>query len=109
MKKTYPLHIEGKHPDRVLDALKHDLRKYVRRERGRDLPEGVDYWDFACRVGRSEQEAQPVHLAELNGQVDEAAQSGAAQVYVEILARHGHRKARSLAPTQAASADEADD
>jgi Family of unknown function (DUF6172) len=109
MKKTYPLQVEGKHPDRVLDALKHDLRKYVRRERRRDLPEGVDFWDFACRVGRNEQEAQPVHLAALNGQVDEVAKAGATQVYVEILTRHGHRKARSLVPTESASTDEAAD
>ena len=33
MRKTYPLRPEGKHPDRVLDAVKHDIRKYQKRER----------------------------------------------------------------------------
>ena len=46
MRKTYPLNIEGKNRDRLLDASKHDIRKYVKRERSRPLPEGVDYWDF---------------------------------------------------------------
>ena len=46
MRKTYPLHIDGRHPDRVLDAVKHDVRKYLKRERRRDLPEGADFWDF---------------------------------------------------------------
>jgi hypothetical protein len=50
MRKTYPLHIDGRHPDRVLDAVKHDVRKYLKRERRRDLPEGADFWDFDCKV-----------------------------------------------------------
>jgi hypothetical protein len=29
MKKTFPLQYEGRHPDRVLDALKHELRRYM--------------------------------------------------------------------------------
>ncbi len=93
MKKTYPLAIEGKHPDRVLDAIKHDIRKYIKRERNRSLPQGVDYWDFDCRVGASEPESAIAHLAEINGLVDGVAQAGGTGVYVEILAKHGHRKA----------------
>ena len=51
MRKTYPLRPEGKHPDRVLDAVKHDIRKYMKRERRDPLPEGADFWDFDCRFG----------------------------------------------------------
>jgi hypothetical protein len=28
MKKNFPLQIEGKNPDRVLEAVKHEIRKY---------------------------------------------------------------------------------
>ena len=42
MKKTFQLAVEGKNPDRVLDAVKHEIRKYVQRERRRDLPQGVE-------------------------------------------------------------------
>ncbi|MFY8042823.1 MAG: DUF6172 family protein, partial [Rhodoferax sp.] len=42
MKKTFSLAVEGKHPDRLLDAIKHEIRKYFKRERNRSLPEGVD-------------------------------------------------------------------
>jgi hypothetical protein len=31
MKKTFKLNIEGKNRDRVLDAVKHEIRKYVKR------------------------------------------------------------------------------
>jgi hypothetical protein len=94
MKKTFLFAQEGKHPDRLRDAIKHDIRKYIKRERGRVLPKGVDFWDFDCRVGATEPESAIAHVAELNGLVDAVAGAGSAQVYVEILAKHGHRKAR---------------
>lgn len=94
MKKTFQLNIEGRHRDRVLDAVKHEIRKYVKRERRRELPEGVDFWDFDCKFGPTQDDAQAVHFATLTGLIDTLAKEGAAQFYVEILAKHGHRKAR---------------
>lgn len=91
MKKTYPLSAEGKHPDRVLEAVKHDIRKYFKRERGRVLPKGVDFWDFDCKVGASADTAQVVRVGAVIEAVDAAARSGATSVYVEILCKHGVR------------------
>ncbi len=96
MRKTYPLAQEGKHPDRLRDAIKHDIRKYIKRERSHALPSGVDFWDFGCRVGASEPESATAHVAELGQAVDSVANSGAKAVYVEVLAKHGHRKVRSI-------------
>lgn len=92
MKKTFPLAVEGKNPDRLLDATKHEIRKYLKRERRRALPEGVDYWDFDCRFGATEQTSVMAHVAELIDLIDAAANGGEKQFYIEILARHGHRK-----------------
>lgn len=108
MRKNYPLHIEGRHPDRVLDAIKHDVRKYLKRERRRDLPEGVDYWDFDCKVGDSKDSAAVVHLSALISSIDAVAQAKAAQVYVEVLATHGKRQARPV-PEGAVLMDDTDD
>ena len=94
MRKTYVLHIEGKNRDRLLDASKHDIRKYVKRERNRALPEGVDYWDFDCKFGADEASAEPVHFATLTGLIDTVAQEGGAQFYVEVVTKHGVRAAR---------------
>jgi hypothetical protein len=91
MKKYYPLHAEGKHPDRVLEAVKHDIRKYFKRERNRDLPKGVDFWDFDCQVGLTAETAQVVRVSGVIEAVDAAAKSGASSVYVEILSKHGMR------------------
>lgn len=98
MRKTYPLAIEGKHRDRVLDAVKHDIRKYLRRERRRELPEGVDFLDFDCKFGLTPEAAEVVHLSALIKAMDAAAQEGAAAVYVEIISKPGHRTARPDRP-----------
>jgi len=97
MKKTFKLNIEGKNRDRVLDAVKHEVRKYVARERRRPVAPGVDFLDFDCRFGLSEATAAAAHLSALIGLIDEAAKGGADQFYVEILAKAGHRRARPQA------------
>ncbi len=96
MKKTYALNIEGKNRDRLLDASKHDIRKYVKRERAKALPEGADFWDFDCKVGASDATAAPVHFAEVMAAVDALVKDGADQFYVAITGKPGHRAARPV-------------
>ena len=108
MKKTYPLTAEGKHPDRVLEAVKHDIRKYFKRERSRPVPAGADFWDFDCKVGTETATAQVVRVGAVIEAVDALARSGAAAVYVEILSKNGVR-VPAPAPSQAATPAEADD
>lgn len=100
MRKTFPLHIDGRHPDRVLEAVKHEIRKYIKRERRRELPEGADFWDFDCRVGADKEAAEVVHLAALTDSINRLAEAGSAQLYVEILARAAHRTVRNPAVPQ---------
>ena len=94
MRKTFPLAIEGKNSDRVLDAVKHEIRKYIKRERRRVVPEGMDYWDFDCRVSATQDAAETVHLSALIGQIDAIARDGGTQAYVEILAKPARRVPR---------------
>ncbi|HEY3045974.1 MAG TPA: DUF6172 family protein [Polaromonas sp.] len=105
MRKTYLLNIEGKHRDRLLDAAKHDIRKYVKRERSRALPAGVDFWDFDCKFGSSESTATVVHFATLTGLIDTIAAEGGEQFYVEVVTKHGHRTARPQNALSEADAD----
>ena len=91
MKKTFQLtHPKIKTP-RLFERVKHDIRKYVKRERRKELPKGVDFWDFDCKFGAVEAEATSVHLEELTNRVDDAEQRGLTSFYVEILAKPGHR------------------
>lgn len=92
MRKTFVLRPEGKNPDRVLEALKHELRKYMKRERRRDLPAGADFWDFDCKLGVDQAAAMVVHPNDLTAQLDELAKAGAEQAYVELLAKPATRQ-----------------
>ena len=94
MRKTFLLNIEGKNRDRLAEASKHDIRKYVKRERSRALPAGVDYLDFDCKFGTSEATAAVVHFATLMGLIDAVIAEGGEQFYVEIVSKQGIRTAR---------------
>ena len=96
MKKTYLLNVEGKNRDRLLDASKHDIRKYAKRERARVLPVGVDFWDFDCKLGSTHATAAPVHFAALITAVDALAKEGVESFYVEVVTKHGYRVTRPL-------------
>ena len=96
MKKVYSLKVEGKNRDRLLDAAKHDIRKYAKRERAKPLAHGVDFWDFDCKVGPSDTAALVVHFAEIIGAVDALVNGGADQFYLEITSKPGHRTARPV-------------
>lgn len=95
MKKTFKLHIEGKHPERLFEAIKHEVRKYVKRERNKALPAGSDYWAFDCRFGTSQADAREVRLADMTGLMDGVKAAGGEEFYVEILARAATRKPRA--------------
>lgn len=94
MKKTFPLHHPRKADARVLDTIKHDIRKYVLRERAKPLPEGFFRWDFACKVGANAASAEPVALKQISAALDAVGQTGAEGVYVELVATPVTRAAR---------------
>ena len=103
MKKTFPLNIEGKNRDRVLDATKHEIRKYVKRQRRKPLPEGVDFWDFDCKFGTSAADAVVVHFATITGLIDAVAAAGGDAFYLEMLASNGYRTAKPAGEPEAES------
>lgn len=95
MRKTYQLNLEGKNRDRLLESSKHDIRKYIRRERRKDLPEGADYWDFDMRFGADEASAAPLPPAELIRSINALTSEGGEQFFVEILRKPGKRTPRA--------------
>ena len=109
MKKTYLLAIEGKNRDRLIEAAKHDIRKYIKRERTKALPKGVDFWDFECQSGATDASATPVHVAELFRAIDALIATGGEQFYVQVLSQPGHRTARPADEAAGASNPGLDD
>ena len=109
MRRTYRLDIEGKHPDRLLDASKHDIRKYIKRERGKALPAGADFWDFDSRVGIDEASAKVVPFPELIRAVDALVAAGNRQFFVEVLRKPGKRTPRPAADPAIAAENDFED
>lgn len=85
MKKTFQLsHPKIQYP-RMIEAAKHEVRKYLKRSRRKALPEGTDFWDFECKFGTLEDDAQKVHLTEIDKKIDEAEAKKVDVFYVEVI------------------------
>jgi len=91
MKKTFQLTHQKIKVDRLFEAVKRDIKKYVKRERNKKLPEGVDFWDFDCKFGPTAEDSLKIHLSEFNQFIDKAEEQQFKSFYVEILAKPGHR------------------
>lgn len=87
MKKTFKLKQENKHPDRVIDSIKYEVRKYIKREKKKALPEDKDFWFFDCKFAIGDEEAKVIEFVDITKSIDEAAKSEAETFYLEILAR----------------------
>lgn len=91
MKKTFNMtHPKIKVP-RLVEAIKHEVKKYLQRERRKPLPAGVDFWDFDCRFGADEASSEVIHVADINKAISRAEEQQLAAFYLEILAKPGRR------------------
>ena len=100
MKKIFRLTDEKKKPERIIEASKHEIRKYLKRERGKKLPEGADYWDFDCCFGQNSEETQPLHVAQITSALDKAYESKWEQCYIEIIAKPAQREVKATEEIQ---------
>lgn len=101
MKKTFKLtHPKIKIP-RLVEAIKHEVKKYIKRERNKPLPDKVDFWDFDCRYGADQESSEVIHLSAINKSIDQAELKGLESFYLEILVKPGHRskKPKGIQPT----------
>ena len=106
MKKTFKLtHPKIKYA-RLIESAKSDVNKYLKRERRKELPEGVDFWDFDCRFGPTAEESKVIHVAEIGRFIDAAEQDQLESFYVEIMAKEGRRTKK---PTETQESEDVDD
>jgi len=91
MKKTFKLTHEKIKPERQIEAVKHEIRKYIKRERSKKLAPGVDFLDFDCRFGFDEANSEQIHLAEIDKSINWAVSEGKTSFYLEIVSKPGYR------------------
>jgi hypothetical protein len=87
MKKEFKLIEENKNSDRLVEAIKHEIKKYFKRERKKKLPDNTAYWDFDCRVGQTEESAENVVSSMVSKAVDSGKEAGWESCYIEILSK----------------------
>lgn len=87
MKKTFQLQESNKKPERTIEAIKHELRKYTKRERKKKLENAETmFWDFDCRFGASQEDANVLKFPEIMKELDKALEAKWESCYIEILA-----------------------
>ena len=73
MKKTFQLIVANKNKDRQVESIKNDVRKYIKRERTKRLPENCNYWNFDCKFGKTQEEATEIRFVDITKSIDIAA------------------------------------
>ena len=91
MKKVFNLKEGNKNPARQLDAIKHEIRKYIKREKRKFLPEDVDFWDLKCKFGKNDEEPQVIEFVDITTHIDEASEQDCDTIYMEIIATKGYK------------------
>ena len=96
MKKTFKLNVENKHPDRLLEAIKHEIRKYIKREKRKPLPENVDFWDLKCKFAKNNEEPQIIDFNDITKNINDAAAEKCDSFYMEIISTEGIKKVEEI-------------
>ena len=94
MKKTFSLTHPKIKSARLVDAIRHEVKQYIKRERKKELPEKADFWDFDCRFGKDEASSDDIHLSEISDCISKAETTAMESFYLEIIAKPGKRTAK---------------
>lgn len=87
MKKTFKLTAENKNPQRVLEGIKNEIRKYIKREKRKLLPEGMDLWYIDCKFAQNDETPKEIALGDITRCLDEAAKENCESIYIELLSK----------------------
>jgi len=92
MKKTFELVHPKIKPARLIEAARRDVKKYLKRESRKLLPDDFDCWNFDCKFGPSVEKAEVILSSEISKCISEAEAENLKSFYLEILAKPGHKK-----------------
>jgi hypothetical protein len=88
MKKIFKIQQEKLNKERAVDAIKNELRKYIKREKKKDLPnKKTMYWDFDCKFGKSQEFALECDFDHIIMELSNVILAGWDECYIEIIAK----------------------
>ena len=92
MKKTFELIHPKIKTARLIETARRDVKKYLKRENRKSLPDDFDCWNFDCKFGPSQEKAEVILSSEISKCISEAEAEGLKSFYLEILAKPGYKK-----------------
>lgn len=95
MKKTFALSHPKTSYQRLVEMAKNEVKKYIKLERNKALPDGVDFWGFNCKFGKSESKASVIHEGDINRNISNAQNEHWKSFYLEVVATPKTRTKRS--------------
>ena len=87
MKKRFALTDTKKSPERVLEGIKSEIKKYIRREKNKPLPEDADFWKIDCRFAKNDEELQEIRFEDIKKCISEASEENCESFMIELLAK----------------------
>jgi hypothetical protein len=87
MKKIFKLKVENKTIERQADTIRAEVKKYLKRERNKKLPDKFDNWAFDCKIGESSDKNHNIKSENISKGIENFVKVEAEEFYLEIIAR----------------------
>jgi hypothetical protein len=99
MKKTFVLSHPKMTYQRIIETAKNDVKKHIKAERNKTLPENADFWGFECKFGQNAATAKSIHEGDINSSISSAQSQHWKSFYLEVVATPKTRAKRTEADT----------
>jgi len=99
LKKTFKLQVENKKPQRVVESIKNEIRKYIKREQRKTLSTDKHFWFFDCKFAKADETPVEIPLSHVIKSIDLAAADNCETFYLEIIAREELKKEKEKIQT----------
>ena len=96
MKKAFQIDVSNKTRERQVDSIKNEIRKYIKREKSKKLPEGFNACFFDCKFGQTKEDAKVINFADVIKSVDLAQSENYESFYIEIIAKAIFKEKKNL-------------
>jgi hypothetical protein len=86
MKKTFVLSHPKMTYQRIIESAKNEVKKHIKKERNKALPENADFWGFSCKFGQTADKARSIHEGDINTNISSAQSQHWKSFYLEVVA-----------------------
>jgi hypothetical protein len=100
MKKRFALTNTKKAPERVLEGIKNDIRKYIKREKRKTLPEDTNFWKIDCKFAKNDDELIDIKFEDIMKNINMASEEKCESFLIELVASAVMKEPKKVEKTQ---------